>query len=239
MVVWQNWANFNYQEHRCFPKHASKGVLVTSTAAATSQPDRGDFPDMPQPFRGCADPRRPRLHGGCRGPSFCQRGGAQNFRRLQPAARTQSMGAYIPPRTRCRLRGAAWGGPPVSGGGPQQPGRVFDRQSGRGRKSPVPRARFTWAKTLLRSTNAVTGRERMAAGVQDLPTDALFLATIWSRAWSERSLLHALATRQRHACPSGTAMASMHALPLRPRLVCPGPGTGVTTVWRTKRTTCP
>ena len=68
----------------------------------------------------------------------------------------------------------------------------------------------------------------MSAGVQDLPMEALFPATIWSRAWSERSLLHALATRQRHACPSGTAMASMHALPLRPRLVCPDPGTGVT-----------
>ena len=91
-----------------------------------------------------------------------------------------------------------------------------------------PNTKPTWVKILLRPTNAAAGRERMAAGVQDLSTEVLLPATICSRAWSERSPRHVLAMRQRHACPSGTAMASMHTLPLRPRLVCPDPGTGAT-----------
>ena len=160
-------------------------------------------------------------------PSFCRRGGRRTpavRARLRLAMRTLNTAAYTSPRTRCRMRGAGRAGRRASREGPwwswRPPGWLAVRWT--------PKTRPTWKRTLLRSTNAAAGKERMAAGVQDLPTDALPPATICSRAWSERSPRHALATRRRQACPSGTAMASMHALPLRPRLVCPDPGTGET-----------
>ena len=68
----------------------------------------------------------------------------------------------------------------------------------------------------------------MAAGVHALPVDALWPAATWMRAWSDRSVLHVLAIRHRQACPAGTAIASMHALPFLPCRVCPDPGTGAT-----------
>ena len=68
----------------------------------------------------------------------------------------------------------------------------------------------------------------MVAGVHALPVDALCPATTCMRAWSERSGLQVFAMRQRQACPAGTAIASMHALPLRPCRVCPAPATGDT-----------